>query len=62
MAKTKMTTVMVEPEFYERLKQKSKKTAIPYSEVARRAWEVWLETDKLPELPDKPERGKRKTK
>lgn len=59
MAKTKMAAVMVEPEFHERLIQKSKETGVPYSEVARRAWEVWLTTGELPKLPEqKPKRSK----
>ena len=58
MAKTKMAAVMVEPEFHEQLKRKSEETGVPFSEVARRAWEIWLKTGELPKLPkrkkDKP--------
>ena len=61
MAKTKMMVVMVDPSFYMRVIRKSEETAVPYAEVARRAWEVWLETGELPKLPDKPEgRAKKK--
>ena len=60
MTKTTMVAVMVEPDFREKLRRKSKETGVPFSEVARRAWEIWLETGELPKLPDKPERGKRK--
>jgi hypothetical protein len=62
MVKGKRIPILVETEFHERLMQKSKETAVPLSEVARRAWKVWLETGELPKLPDKPERGKRKAK
>ncbi len=53
MAKTKVLNILVEPEFQERIRRKSKETGIPYSEVVRRALEVWLETDELPKLPHK---------
>jgi uncharacterized protein (DUF111 family) len=58
MAKTKMAAVMVEPEFHEQLKRKSEETGVPFSEVARRAWEVWLKTGELPKLPKSPKRSK----
>ncbi len=61
MPKTKVISVKVEPEFHERLQKKSQETAVPYSEVARRAWEVWLVTGELPKLPEKKE-VKRKNK
>jgi hypothetical protein len=61
MAKGKRIPVLVEPEFHEKLLQKSRETAVPLSEVARRAWEVWLETGELPKLPTK-KGGKHKTK
>jgi hypothetical protein len=51
MTKSKMLTVMVEPEFQERVRRKTEETGIPYSEVLRRALEVWLETGELPKLP-----------
>ena len=51
MAKTKMAAVMVEPEFREQLRRKSRETGVPFSEVARRAWELWLKTGELPKLP-----------
>jgi hypothetical protein len=60
VVKGRRIPVLVETEFHERLIKKSKETAVPLSEVARRAWEVWLETGELPRLPGKPERGKRK--
>jgi hypothetical protein len=62
MVKSKAIPVLVETEFHEQLKCKSRETGVPLAEVARRAWKVWLETGELPKLPDKPERGKRKTK
>jgi hypothetical protein len=62
MAKTTMVAVMVEPEFREQLRRKTKESGIPFSEVARRAWEVWLQTGELPKLPERAERGKRKAK
>ncbi len=61
MTKTTMVAVMVEPEFREQLRQKSKETGVPFSEVARRAWEIWLTTGKMPKLPEQKKR-KRKDK
>ena len=61
MAKTDKIPVAVDPEFHQRLNQKAKATAVSLSEIARRAWEVWLETGELPKLPEK-KGGKRKTK
>ncbi len=61
MVKSKQMLVMVEPEFYERVKQKSQETGVPYAEVVRRALEVWLETGELPKPPERKE-GKRKAK
>ena len=62
MAKTTMVAVMVEPEFREQLRRKTKESGIPFSEVARRAWEVWLQTGELPKLPEKAGGRKHKTK
>jgi len=61
MAKTKTLSVKVEPEFHERLQQKCRETAVPYSEVARRAWEVWLLTGELPQLPKRKEVKRKET-
>ncbi len=52
MTKTKMMVVMVAPELYERIRRKSEETAVPYAEVARRAWELWLITGELPKVPE----------
>ena len=60
MVKSKAIPVLVETEFHEQLKRKSKETGVPLSEVARRAWEVWLVTGELPKLPEK-KGGKHKT-
>jgi uncharacterized protein (DUF111 family) len=60
MVKSKAIPILVEPEFHELLKRKSKETGVPLSEVARRAWKVWIETGELPKLPQKG--GKHKTK
>ncbi len=62
MVKSKQMLVMVEPELYEKVKRKSRETGIPYSEVVRRALELWLETGELPKSPKTVERGKHKTK
>jgi hypothetical protein len=61
MVKSKIIPVAVEPEFHERLKRKSNEAAVSLSEIARRAWEVWLETGELPKLTTK-KGGERKTK
>ena len=61
MAKTTMVAVMVEPDFREQLRRKSEETGVPFSEVARRAWEIWLETGELPKLP-KTTKPKRRAK
>ena len=58
MAKTTMVAVMVEPDFREQLRFKSEETGIPFSEVARRAWEIWLETGELPKSPKRKRKDK----
>ncbi len=50
MGKTKILSIKVEPEFHERLKLRSEETGIPYSEVVRRALELWLTTGEMPKL------------
>jgi hypothetical protein len=61
MTKDKSIQVLVESDFREQLKRKSEETGVPLSEVARRAWKVWIETGELPKLPEK-KGGKHKTK
>ena len=60
MAKTDKIPVAVDPEFHQRLIQKAKETAVSLSEIARRAWEVWLVTGELPKLPERKEVRKKK--
>ena len=55
MGKTKSVNVLLEPEFHEGLLRKSRETGVPYSEVARRAWEVWILTGELPRQPKRKE-------
>jgi len=62
MTKTQAINVKLEPEFHEQLRRKSEETGVAVSVVIRRALEVWLVTGELPKLPEKAERGKRKTK
>ncbi len=59
MVKSKTIPVVVEPEFHEQLKRKSEETGVPVSEVARRAWRVWLITGELPKLPEQPRRKRK---
>ena len=61
MKKSRLITVKVEPELYNQIKNQSKETGVPYSQVVRRALEVWIVTGVLPKLPSQ-KGDKRKTK
>ena len=51
MAKGKRIPVLVDNEFHAKLLEKSQEAAVSLSEIARRAWQVWLETGELPKSP-----------
>jgi antitoxin component of RelBE/YafQ-DinJ toxin-antitoxin module len=55
-----MLTVMVEAEFQERVKAQAEKLGVRYSEVIRRALEVWLLTGEMPIVPTDGKPMKRK--
>ena len=58
--KTKLIAIKLSPELHSQIKRKSEETGVPYSEVVRRALEVWVETGELPKSPKttKPKRSK----
>jgi hypothetical protein len=61
MVKSEIIPVAVEPEFHEQLRRKSKEAAVSLSEIARRAWQVWLVTGEMPKLPKKMIRKEKRT-
>lgn len=60
MAKGKRIPVLVNDELHAKLLEKSQETAVSLSEIARRAWQIWLETGEMPKSPKttKQKRGK----
>jgi predicted DNA binding CopG/RHH family protein len=51
MDKTKLIAIHISPELHSQIKSKTEETGTPYSEVVRRALEVWVATGEMPKLP-----------